>query len=259
MTRRTAIPAREQNEENSLKRKRDKPQDKTENPKLKEFLQVMQKPSNVSWNDTAEISQGDSVYGIEAPQSVDVVEAESEDEYEMITKKPKKESKHGGNSEELLHDTIQGSATEKIANSPELEGDPDPLKATDSSNDGKTDVDWLRSRTNRVLDLVDEDEEEIRPTQKPIIHSLEPEKPPQIAASTTDPVPEENAQDTEMETVTTNADEQAIRLSRRLFLRNLSYSITEDDLRAGFAQFGHLEEVRSKSFLTLPPSCDEPR
>lgn len=43
--------------------------------------------------------------------------------------------------------------------------------------------------------------------------------------------------------VMVDADEQTIRNTRRLYLRNLPYSATEDDVTEHFAAFDGLEEV----------------
>ena len=45
-----------------------------------------------------------------------------------------------------------------------------------------------------------------------------------------------------------DADEITIRESNRLFLRNLPYKATEEDLREHFAAYGELEEVSRTQF-----------
>jgi multiple RNA-binding domain-containing protein 1 len=246
-----AVPAVvEKREENPLKRKRDKPKDEAENPKLKEFLQVMQKPSKKSWQDEGGDLQGRPVGEIEPLQSIEV-EAKSDDEYEtIISKKSKKESKYGGGKEELEQSAGQNSDIVRTPDATELEGDPPsvPPVVVGDSNEAKSDTDWLRSRTNRLLDLVDDDEETTRPTPKPTAQNSAADEPVRKPESAETEAP---AQDEEIEGETVNADEEAVRLSRRLFLRNLSYGINEDDLRTGFTQFGSLEEVRRTVFHTL--------
>jgi multiple RNA-binding domain-containing protein 1 len=238
-----------------LKRKRDKPKDEAENPKLKEFLQVMQKPSKKSWQDEGANLQGVPVGGTEPNPLLAEVEADSDDEIQTINKKAKQEPKPDEDKEEL--------ATTDRENPPQdyIPLEKEPLQEQGDTNEAKSDADWLRSKTSRLLDLVDEDEAPVRPMPIPspqtttakIISSAAPVRNQDDIAM----LEPETQADSETETEVVNANEEAIRLSRRLFLRNLSYSITEDDLKAGFAQFGGLEEVRTANFHTLLFSCDE--
>ena len=99
--RRTSLSVTDNREENPLKRKRDKPKDETENPKLKEFLQVMQKPSKQSWQDEGANLQGGPVGGTEPEPMLQELEADSDDEIQTINKKPKQESKPDEDKAEL--------------------------------------------------------------------------------------------------------------------------------------------------------------
>jgi hypothetical protein len=109
-----------------------------------------------------------------------------------------------------------------------------------------TDDDWLRSRTNRLLDLMDPDD-------------IVPAQPGQIAAapieqdndrpSTAEPSHSKEADDTSRDNK--ESDEQqpddkldTIRRTSRLFVRNLPYSTKEEDIRECFERFGIIEEVR---------------
>lgn len=118
---------------------------------------------------------------------------------------------------------------------------------------GASDMDWMRSRTSRLLGLVDDDEDEnistMRPRSlSPAVPAEETEHEPAIVKEEkeTEPVPAITAAGIQPEDVT--ADVVAIQASGRLFLRNLAYTVTEEELRACFAPFGTLEEVSIHPF-----------
>lgn len=117
------------------------------------------------------------------------------------------------------------------------------------------DDDWLRNRTNRLLDLADEDDIiPIRP--RPTTADTTNREDPGPAAlekvdttgKNTDAVPGENAQEgtDSQDAATLNA----IRKTARIFCRNLPYDATAEDLRAHFERFGEVEEVRDSSLFT---------
>lgn len=87
------------------------------------------------------------------------------------------------------------------------------------------DVDWLRGRTTRTLDLIDADEIQIH--QDDDLQESQPEKRPTS-----------QTQDVE------GADKRSLEVSNaRLFIRNLAFTATEDDLRNLFAPHGKIHEV----------------
>jgi multiple RNA-binding domain-containing protein 1 len=117
-----------------------------------------------------------------------------------------------------------------------------------------TDDDWLRSRTSRLLDLVDPDDPAFAARAPPSMPSAAPASEPQ--QSTPDdpqavvhgpgdvvPVQAENTKDAA----------KLVEKTSRLFLRNLSYKVTEDDVREHFSKFGSLEEVSITVFSLFPP------
>lgn len=120
-----------------------------------------------------------------------------------------------------------------------------------------SDADWLRSKTSRLLGLLDEDEQAEFEQHKD-------EEP--VKSSTHD---NDESRNTVIENIgtedTTNDDDAAqttpehdqnvdlIRASARLFLRNLAYDIREEDLQPLFAPFGKIEEV-SASLPYYTPS-----
>ena len=110
-----------------------------------------------------------------------------------------------------------------------------------------SDADWLRSRTSRLLDLVDEDELEVAKERlvtddesKEAVPSLESDN----AKEDDQPaVPKHyngaETQDSAMQIDATQIDID----SKRLFVRNLPYKATESSLRATFSELGTLSEV----------------
>jgi multiple RNA-binding domain-containing protein 1 len=182
-------------------------------------------------------------------QAIELPEAESDGEYETVPKKLKRKA----------------SPEPPVAVVPvPLAGVPDgPVEAeiiAEPTAPDATDDDWLRGRTNRLLDLMDPADitvsqvapitEEAHPVVEttPDVPQVEsPEKPPQV--------------EEEWEGIEDEAPDpviEAIKSNGRLFVRNLPYSASEDDLRQHFAPYGTLEEVRVFSVWSFsPPLYDE--
>jgi len=120
-----------------------------------------------------------------------------------------------------------------------------------------SDLDWLRSRTSRTLGLQSDSEEsdneksaesesEDERQTTPVSSDDETEEP----SSKEIPSPAEVAVTTEQDAPTVSAAEAKIIKTGRLFVRNLVYGVTEEDLRNVFSPHGQIEEV------SLPtPSC----
>lgn len=198
----------------------------------------------------------------------------SEAEYEKGLKQPKKrrvdsDTRAPPNPEQNLEsdehplknpsqsEIRSDAANEQVPSDTAREGEKESLAATDA--------DWLRTRTSRLLGLTENDDEPNTATEEPAtltnphaqLTSRHSEKsgPP-------DAISEENHGSVEADASlgTVDANVAAIDLSGRLFVRNLSYSTGEDDLRQLFSTAGQLEEVRywRKLFSTnilrlLPP------
>ena len=230
-----------------LKRKRAH-EEADRDPKLTEFLQVMQPPSKTTmWaNDDANTrvevapalsNAGDAATG----------EDGSDDEYQVIVKKAK-----------LVQDAEQPSAdagpiheTKKIPSAHKFEG-ADTKHATgegagdiENTAEPVSDSAWLRSRTNRVLDLVHDDE---------MLSPLTPAAAPTAtqkdnmggAFQPTVSEPNETSSATPADTAAADVSpsaEDRIRQTGRLYLRNLHFDITSDDLHDHFCKYGPLEEV----------------
>lgn len=176
-------------------------------------------------------------------------EGHSDNEYEPVPKKQKKTTK-----------SRQAEAvpppTEPNVISHRNSSDPDPV-AEESSvlpeqvDTATSDANWLRSRTSRLLGLVDDEDSGVLATTSKEGNrqntgdrgmSLPKEQTPTSDASVqTDEEPTQEAPtSTNVTPLEAPEDSSA---TGRLFIRNLPYSVAEDELRAHFAPYGELEEV----------------
>ena len=139
---------------------------------------------------------------------------------------------------------------------------PDSGEATESiphqSRGPISDADWLRTRTNRLLDLTDDVASLMAGTEHPVlvealsrssISGLDVDTK-QSAANTTF----SQATPTNLEFSEYDQAIDTINASGRLFVRNLPYSTSEEDLRHHFSQFGELQEVCIYTVLISPHS-----
>jgi multiple RNA-binding domain-containing protein 1 len=211
----------------------------------------MQAPTkSKSWRDTAVEDHETTSPSISRPSKTDQdIGDDSEEDYQAIIKPAKRQKEDCSKSvEDGTKHTRDVDVFE--ASEQHLERNADDVARRDEAEPAQSDTDWLRSRTSRLLGLLDEDEEEQymskqndeNTSKSPIQQTMnsEPQQASEIASDEA-PSPEKQQEDD----TPVNADEQAIRKSKRLFLRNLPYSVTEDDLREQFEPFGDLEEVRS--------------
>ncbi|KAG4439401.1 hypothetical protein IFR05_005094 [Cadophora sp. M221] len=207
------------------KRKRDELDES--DPKLKEFLDIMQPASKPkTWKAQEEDEEPPTKM-----QAIEVPEGESDGEYEVVPKKARKKSPP---PPPVIPVEIAASVAEAEPHS--MDGD-----VPESTAPATTDEDWLRSRTNRLLDLMDPDEIGVAGTgavaaEPAVVAETKPDEPPQY---------EEPAAEQEQEEEVEQPDPtiEAIKATGRLFVRNLPYSATEVDLREHFSSFGSLEEV----------------
>ncbi|KAF1944675.1 RNA-binding domain-containing protein [Clathrospora elynae] len=229
--------------DNDLKRKRD---EAAQDPKLKEFLDVYQPPSkNSLWaNGDVQVNGADVAAAAEAVPEVAVPEDESDGEYQVISKKPKIAA-----DPTTIPAKAQPTPTEEMTKDGEVEAADVPeamedIQVAPAAEQGTvSDADWLRSRTNRVLELVEDDEP---PTANapPLGAPAPPAQhdarisPDAVEAEPTPSQPAEApAEDAAL------AEEDNIRQTGRLYLRNLHFEVTEDELREQFSKHGALEEV----------------
>ncbi|RYO82274.1 hypothetical protein DL766_000651 [Monosporascus sp. MC13-8B] len=257
---RNAAPA-EAPSKNDKKRKREELDES--DPKLQEFLGVMLPGSSTNK------AHRDAVGAADEPPAkmaaVSFPENESDDEYEAIptrrqheasqeSKKLRTTAKDPGvrNGEQQNSDSqnTQSQSRDTEAGDAELAEQPTPAPAPAPASTAATDDDWLRSRTNRLLDLVDDDS--ILPTDAPsqpvqvappvpddeendMADVIEDEAPPEPTEM--EALPEAKSKDSKDETL------NSVRKTSRLFIRNLPYSAKGEDVGKHFEQYGSLEEV----------------
>ncbi|KAF1831588.1 RNA-binding domain-containing protein [Decorospora gaudefroyi] len=230
-------------QEHDLKRKRDEAE---QDPKLNEFLEAYQAPSKTSiW------ANGDGTMAAAAFSAADehvpavaVPEDESDDEYQVIAKKPKIAAESAQVPAATRTVTAEDtSVEEEVRASHAAEPMEDMQEAPALEQGAVSDADWLRSRTNRVLELVEDDEE-------PASKQPPPSAPSPQAQADAQPSPDVVEADTQPQPPTEavadpvgSSEEDKIRQTGRLYLRNLHYDVTEEELREQFSKQGALEEV----------------
>ncbi|KAF2219072.1 hypothetical protein BDZ85DRAFT_60774 [Elsinoe ampelina] len=213
--------------EKTLKRKRGS-DTKPEDPKLKEYLELMQKGPKTR---TSAITDEQPSAAI-----VPIANDLSEDDVQVISR-----SKKARPTEETLPEGAPAATNhDKETQDEEAAGHGNQSALLPAAS---TDADWLRSRTNRVLDLQQaqmEDSEQVQsgdaePTLEPL--ATEGEIPEALRGGV------EADQVGDQESEPRGEIEVKIRDSSRLYVRNLSYSTTEEDLRDLFGAHGELAEV----------------
>ncbi|KAK9849355.1 hypothetical protein MYU51_014657 [Penicillium brevicompactum] len=255
-TRRRDATNNDSSMDSNLKRKRE---DKAQDPKLQEYLSVMGGSSKTrTWaNDDDMIKpSAEPVPVINQPTQ------EEDEEFQELPSHPKK------------------AKTEKPAAVPQP-AEPEPMVVDQSGEDENqeapeqeqqaepeveaaplSDADWLRSKTSRLLGLLDEDEqdefEQHKTEAKPAAVAAAPVKAPAPSSPGDESLQgDEESRTMAFESVapnTTDDDSKTqsrpedpnvdlIRNSARLFLRNLAYDTTEADLQPIFERFGKLEEI----------------
>ena len=255
----------------SRKRKPSDNLEKRTNPKLQEFLEVMQPPSKSKiWANEDAIGTGANntpvVEAVEITHKDDV----SEEDYEPVPKKRKQSpptmsqlerdlpeqttSRTAKTSEEPIPDTVSTNITEIK----------EPAERSEPTDVASSDADWLRSRTSRLLGLVDDDDDDSitsNPTalggndldvtavdQK--LH--ESKRRTSDAGNQTD---EMQLQDTTENDATQKnypgVETEKLLSTGRLFVRNLSYGASEDNLKAYFNSCGILSEVGTLAVMLI--------
>lgn len=148
----------------------------------------------------------------------------------------------------VLHQPSPTSTTE-IITFVEGQQDPGTQTLTDDTTALVSDADWLRSKTSRLLDLTDDVPSLLTTSNSSNFK----------AVSTTSHVTQsakENLPDAVIvETRTLDPSHveavETILQSGRLFVRNLPYSATEDDIRQHFSAYGELEEVLASPVIRI--------
>lgn len=228
------------------------------NPKLREYMEVM-KPSHQvkSWanDEIADGSGGPSVKdladeierqekgGVSSTPVVDVnmakvQENESDDEYDDFTNNNDKQD-HDDDDEEMISidnfnkpNEIQKHEEEQEEGEPSINSTHEDQNL--ATNENISDLDWLKSRRVRIKDNGDEIENTVEaPTEGDKSESKkEKPKPQKIINQVSQP---EKTQEEHYE--------QQIKETGRLFIRNILYESTEQEFRDLFEPYGSLEEV----------------
>jgi multiple RNA-binding domain-containing protein 1 len=184
-----------------------------------------------------------------APSAALLEAGESDDEYEDI---PARHPKGLAQGTPMQVDAAPAPVADGETPAP-APRDETPREVPQVSTDA-TDDDWLRSRTSRLLDLVDPDD----PAFSARPPASVPTPAPAAASASGPQEPARGGRGAEVdgpgEGVAVHAEnpKDAVKLvekTSRLFLRNLGYNVTEDDVRDHFSQFGSLEEVRISCFF----------
>ncbi|KAF4446280.1 hypothetical protein F53441_10082 [Fusarium austroafricanum] len=250
-------PVEKDSDSSLRKRKRDEPQ--PADPKLREFLHVMKEGREGALDDGVHGGIGDGVSAVAANA---VPEEESDDEYEQIPTRREKQRRIESPEKPLVSRSLPSQLKEaRVVSDVQMEtetpaGD-EPVESQEATQSNleqqevvAEDDDWLRSRTNRLLDLVDPDDLERTPAQGPSTtetdHAeggddmeLTPVDPP----AADDVATRETAIEASGGEPAKDDSLESIRRTSRLFVRNLPYTATEEDLREGFERFGTIEEV----------------
>jgi multiple RNA-binding domain-containing protein 1 len=175
---------------------------------------------------------------VEAPKPEEKSKKRKADEVDIEVPRKRVQVVEAPNVVEVVYDD---SAPQNVESEKE-----DVVKETPA-----TDLDWLRARTSRTLGLDSDNEESDNekdakskddfsitgedPAPEPVSNENPPATPPATESSSDDEdavIPSKSA-----------TAESKILATGRLFVRNLVYGVTEEDLRTIFSPYGEIEEV----------------
>lgn len=203
--------------------------------------------TNVWANEEAHLDS-DAAPAVLPQEGVEVPAGESDDEYQVIPKKVKTAQPEPTAVVPAAEDTPMVDANN--GQEPEAMVVEDSPDAATAEQGPLTDADWLRSRTNRVLDLVEDDEDD----PPPGITRPSPPKPVNTSDKQVEqPVQTSNKDKAEEDVPAVLSEEDKIRQTGRLYLRNLSYEVSSSELREQFSKYGTLDEVRLISISLSTP------
>lgn len=225
-------------EENFKKRKREDLDEA--DPKLQEYLEVMGHRTKKSKDQDAPNGGLEPELTSEANHAV-VEAGESDDEYEEI---PANRSKQPTQEPTSQHNSIPAPTT--YGEGPVAASGAEPAHAAPHVSANATDDDWLRSRTSRLLDLVDPDDPGFTARAPQPVTSGAPTAEPQESPGANGAAGADRLRKVSPGHALAGNDEdvaELVKKTARLFLRNLSYTVTEEDIREYFGKFGTLEEV----------------
>ena len=241
--------ATKNNSDGKKKREHEDPAEDGGNSRLQEYLEVMQPPSKSKiWENQDTAIPQVSAQPIPKTTNASTPEAPSDDVYEHVPKKRKLERKV---EESVL--PVLPAETPVPVDMPSVDARTTPSdrgpsqEATQEALTKSTavsDADWLRLRTSRLLGLVDDDD--AQPTAPPQDAPTDKIGPSEVPDLVTDgSVAEASVQADEEPGVEGSILENQAAGNGRLFVRNLTYTTTEEDLRKHFEDCGNgtIEEV----------------
>lgn len=253
-------PAKEEARLSTIQSDRDK--------KLQEFLQVMQPPSKSrAWDDQDALAVAPMPPRVTERdlQKMPAADERSDGEYEPMRKKQKKSteaskyllddgrpdqgllSTDGEDRDQALENQVGGGVT---------------LHSNLEAPPTASDEDWLRSRTSRLLGLVDDDRMLAAKSPKPAGENASNGVNEEILGLENEELSGGIVQNKKLTGVDEHVEnrepssadiEEPTAGNGRLYLRNLTYTTTENDIREYFEGHGYggIEEVRKTSYIFL--------
>ncbi|KAK0865420.1 Multiple RNA-binding domain-containing protein 1 [Friedmanniomyces endolithicus] len=224
-------------EADGAKRKRGDEAKEAEDPKLKEFLEAYKpKSKRKAWENAAVEGHAQTTGKADGEDRKDMADGQSDAEYEVVPRKAKRVKAQ----EESKPTSVPVEAVPLIVHEePAEDAIPKPTAS---------DADWARSRTSRLLGLVDEDEEEVMQRNERLSADMEDSPPPATRDSNPQQAPDNTAHTSAEPAATSTIDPDSDNIpsaqsTNRLFVRNLPFNVQEDDLTAEFEPYGELQEV----------------
>ncbi|KAJ9247378.1 hypothetical protein DTO207G8_8158 [Paecilomyces variotii] len=239
---------------NSLKRKRDE-NNTQEDTKLQEYLSLTQNTKKRTWANDDIIAE--TLTSVNANGQSVGVEQPAEDVGQAQRKKTKVETAVPSEHKAPVQEHVQHAVVSEPVSNRTADGEADEDMADDvpAETEPKSDADWLRSKTSRLLGLLDEEEQAEHDTAvpssrfEPVEDDDDDDDGPQsggVALDNTTPIPTADADadaDVAAKQEENDANIELINNSARLFVRNLPYDATEADLDPIFSPFGKTEEI----------------
>ncbi|KAL4993851.1 multiple RNA-binding domain-containing protein 1 [Aspergillus recurvatus] len=235
---RTALPS--DSSGSNLKRKRDV--ETVKDPKTQEYLSLLQQPSKTrTWANDDQLPVPVETNSHPQEQPTDV------DDKEELTYAQRKKAKLGQDLNEGSHALVNAGhlpTADEGDVQPVPENNEEEPEGPQEDQAPVSDSDWLRSKTSRLLGLLDEDEQETFAPPAPVVNhtpGTHSNVEKSEAESFEKPAVDDLAKAPTAAEVDTNIEN--IRISARLFIRNLSYETTDSDLEPVFSPFGKIEEI----------------
>ena len=244
--------------------------DKDGEAKLQEFLEVMQPPSKSKTWKNQDTGLTDVGRGLKDMASEEMREEKTSDsEYEFVPGKQVIERATVREQDHVVQNAEQGSIKDNqddlVRNKDDSE-EPDDQKVVVEEKAPASDADWLRSRTSRLLGLVEDDDtlaasevskkqESSKDTVPPATRSVESPDKIDAGVQTDD---EDVSAKSIPQAPTIDEYEGAPLDSARLFIRNLPYKTSEEELRRHFESggYGTVEEVSINLIICLSTFWD---